>query len=225
MMRPLRNQGRSWGFVLVVAATLVAIGCRPEPDNNLALRITVLHADTGNPASDIDLELERRVLENGVLNGNYQPVGSATSDADGIAHFSFNRVNALDYQLNVVSTDWFARSDFIQPDAFLESSEVEHTTEATPRGTLYIRLVNAAPLDEDDKVQFRTLNPHGEYLTCSNAWETHLGMDVDVERTCDVEADRYLPYRYHVTRNGELTEYLDSLWVPRGELTELLIAY
>lgn len=225
MMRPLRNQGRSWGFVLVVAATLVAIGCRPEPDNNLALRITVLHADTGNPASDIDLELERRVLENGVLNGNYQPVGSATSDADGIAYFSFNRVNALDYQLNVVSTDWFARSDFIQPDAFLESSEVEHTTEATPRGTLYIRLVNAAPLDEDDKVQFRTLNPHGEYLTCSNAWETHLGMDVDVERTCDVEADRYLPYRYHVTRNGELTEHLDSLWVPRGELTELLIAY
>ena len=41
----------------------------------------------------------------------------------------------------------------------------------------------------------------------------------------DVEADRYLPYRYHVTRNGELTEYLDSLWVPRGELAELLIAY
>ena len=42
------------------------------------------------------------------------------------------------------------------------------------------------------------------------------GNEVDVERTCDVEADRYLPYRFHVTRNGELTEYLDSLWVPRG---------
>ena len=46
-----------------------------------------------------------------------------------------------------------------------------------------------------------------------------------MERTCDVEADRYLPYRYHITRNGELTEHLDSLWIPRGELTELLIAY
>ena len=51
------------------------------------------------------------------------------------------------------------------------------------------------------------------------------GLSERVERTCDVEADRYLPYRYHVTRNGELTEHLDSLWVPRGELTELLIAY
>ena len=223
-MLPLRIQSRSWD-VAVVVSLMVAIGCRPEPDNNLALRVTVLHADTGNPASDIDLELERRVLENGVLNGNYQAVGSATSDVNGLALFFFNRVNALDYQLNLVSTDWFARSDFIQPDAFLESSEVEHTTEATPRGTLHIRLVNAFPLDEGDKVQFRTLNPPGEYLTCSNAWETHLGMDVDVERTCDVEADRYLPYRYHVTRNGELTEHLDSLWVPRGELTELLIAY
>ena len=224
-MLRLRIQCRNWGFALGVGALMVAMGCRPEPDNNLALHVTVLHADTGNPASDIDLELERRVLENGVLNGNYQPVGSATSDADGLAHFFFNRVNALDYQLNLVSTDWFPRSDFIQPDAFLASSEVEHTTEATPRGTVHIRLVNAFPLDENDKVQFRTLNPPSEYLTCSNAWETHLGTEVDVERTCDVEADRYLPFRYHVTRNGELTEHLDSLWIPRGEFTELLIAY
>lgn len=224
-MLPLRNQSRSWGFALGVGALMVAIGCRPEPDNNLALHVTVLHADTDNPASNIDLELERRVLENGVLNGNYQSVGSATSDADGTAHFFFNRVNALDYQLNLISTDWFPRSDFIQPDAFLASSEVKHTTEAMPRGTVRIRLVNAFPLDANDKVQFRTLNPPSEYLTCSNAWETHLGAEVDVERTCDVEADRYLPYRYHVTRNGELTEHLDSLWVSRGELTELLIAY
>ena len=224
-MLRLRILCQNWRFALGVGALMVAMGCRPEPDNSLALHVTVLHADTGNPASDIDLELERRVLENGVLNGNYQPVGSATSDADGTAHFFFNRVNALDYQLNLVSTDWFPRSDFIQPDAFLASSEVEHTTEATPRGTVHIRLVNAFPLDENDKVQFRTLNPPSDYLTCSNAWETHLGTDVDVERTCDVEADRYLPYRYHVTRNGELTEHLDSLWIPRGELTELLIAY
>ena len=219
------SYGRRLTLAWVLAAGIAANGCRPEPDNNLVLNVTVLHADTGNPAANIDLELERRVLENGVLNGNYQPVGLATSDADGLAQFFFNRVNALDYQLKLVSTDWFARSDFIQPDDFLESSEVEHITEATPRGTVYIRLVNAYPLNEEDKVQFRTLNPPGDYLTCSNAWETHLGMEVDVERTCDVEADRYLPYRYHVTRNGELTENLDSIWVPRGQLTELLIAY
>ncbi len=219
------SYGRRLTLAWVLAAGVAANGCRPEPDNNLVLNVTVLHADTGNPAANIDLELERRVLENGVLNGNYQTVGLATSDADGLAQFFFNRVNALDYQLKLVSTDWFARSDFIQPDDFLESSEVEHITEATPRGTVYIRLVNAYPLNEEDKVQFRTLNPPGDYLTCSNAWETHLGMEVDVERTCDVEADRYLPYRYHVTRNGELTENLDSIWVPRGQLTELLIAY
>ena len=225
MKHALRTPWRIWVLTLVIAASLASSGCRPEPDNNLTLHVTVLHADTGNPASDIDLELERRVLENGVLNGNYQPVGSATSDADGTALFFFNRVNALDYQLNLVSTDWFPRSDFIQPDAFLASSEVEHTTEATPRGTVHIRLVNTYPVDEEDKIQFRTLNPSSEYLTCSNDWETHMGTEVDVEHTCDVEADRYLPYRYHVTRNGELTEHLDSLWVPRGELTELLIAY
>lgn len=212
-------------MALVILSSMVVIGCRPEPDNNLALAVTVLHVDSSDPVADIDFELKRRVLENGILNGNYQPVGSATSDAEGLANFYFKRVNALDYQLNLVSTDWFARSDFIQPDAFLESSKVDYTTEATPRGTVHIRLVNTYPLNEEDKVQFRTLNPTSDFLTCSNAWETHFGTEVDVERTCDLEADRYLSYRYHVTRNGELTENLDSVWVSRGELTELLIAY
>lgn len=212
-------------WILLVGVLLGVSGCRPEPDNNLTLQVDVLHAYDGQPVPGIDLELERRVLEDGVLNGNYQSVGASTSDAEGRAIFEFQRVNALDYQLNLVSSDWFSFSDFIQPDDFLLTSLVEHTAEATPRGTVHIRLINANPFDADDVLQFRTLNVPGEYATCSNAWESHPGMEVDVERTCDVEADRYLPYRYHVTRNGELTENLDSIWVPRGTLTELLIAY
>lgn len=204
---------------------LAVCGCRPEPNKNLTLQVEVLHAYDGQPAEGVDLELERRVLENGVLNGNYQSVGSSTSDEHGLAIFEFQRVNALDYQLNLVSTDWFSFSDFIQPDDFLSNFLVEHTTEATPRGTVHIRLINANPLNDDDLLQFRTLNSPGEYATCSNAWESYPGMEVDTERSCDVEADRYLPYRYHVTRDGELTENLDSIWVPRGSLTELLIAY
>ena len=221
----MRKNGTGWKVWLMASMVLVLQACRPEPDNNLTLRATAAHAYDGQFVEGIELELERRVLENGILNGNYQWVGTSTTNAQGIATFEFNRVNALDYQLSLISEDWFYRSDFIQPDAFLTSPEVEYTMDVTPRGTVEIRLINANPFDDQDKVQFRTLNIPGEYATCSNAWESHLGTDVDVERNCDVEADRYLPYRYHVTRNGELTENLDSIWVPRGVVTSLLIAY
>jgi len=210
-------------FAAGLAFTMLA--CRPEPDHNLTLTATAAHAYDGQSVGGVELELERRVLENGVLNGNYQWVGTGTTNPQGIAVFSFDRVNALDYQLSLISEDWFFRSDFIQPDAFLTSPDVTHTMEVTPRGTIDIRLINANPFDGEDNVQFRTLNVPSEYATCSNAWESHLGTEVDVERSCDVEADRYLPYRYHVTRNGELTENLDSIWIPRGEVTTLLIAY
>ena len=213
---------KGW-FVVCIACAVSA--CRPEPDNNLTLSATAVHAYDGAEVEGVELELERRVLENGVLNGNYQWVGTSTTNAQGVAAFEFNRVNALDYQLSLISEDWFHRSDFIQPDAFLTSPDVEFTMEVTPRGTVDIRLINANPFDAEDKVQFRTLNIPGEYATCSNAWESHTGTEVDVQRSCDVEADRYLPYRFHVTRNGELTEHLDSIWVPRGDVTTLLIAY
>jgi hypothetical protein len=102
-------------FALLCSAFL-AIGCRPEPAGDLTLRVDAVHAYTGEPVSGIDFELERRVLENGVLNGNYQWVGSETTQGNGQAEFHFKRLNVLDYQLKLVSSDWFNRSDFIHPD-------------------------------------------------------------------------------------------------------------
>lgn len=210
---------------LLICCALWAFGCRPEPAGDLTLLVDSIHAYTGDPVSGIDFDLERRVVENGVLNGNYQWVGSETTQADGRAEFHFKRLNVLDYQLKLVSSDWFNRSDFIHPDDFITQTEVSTQVEATPRGTVHIRLVNAFPFNEADQIQFRTLNVPGEYATCSNAWESHVGESVQVERTCDVEADRYLPFFYTVTRNEEAFETLDSIWVPRGMLTELEILY
>ena len=212
---------RTVGALLLLGCAFLCATCRPEPTGDLTLAVLVTHAYTGQGVPDIELELERRVLENGVLNGNYQWVGSEITDAEGRAELHFKRLNVLDYQLNLLADDWFERSDFIHPDAFVTSTEVTEVLEATPRATVHIRLVNANPTDASDQIQFRTLNIPGEYLTCSNAWESHVGLDVDVERTCDVEADRYLPFRYKVFRNNDWTETLDSIWVPRGTLTPL----
>lgn len=210
--------------ILIVLIAMVS-SCRPEPDAQLTLTVHLQHAYDAAPVPDVDLELERRVLENGVLNGNYQWVGAESTNEQGVAQFLFNRVNALDYQVNLLSEDWFERTDWIHPDVFLTNSEVELEIAATPRGTVHIELINQAPGNELDVIQFRTLNIPGEYTTCSNAWESHDGTVPYIERTCDVEADRYLPFRHHVTRNNQTIETLDSIWIPRGETTSLQIVW
>lgn len=215
------------GPLLVCSLVLAfaSVSYKGGSDGALTLNVEVLHAYDDAPLNEMDLELEQRILQNGVLNGNYQWIGSATSDETGLASFQFERFNALDYQLNLLEADWFQRSEQINPDDFIETNEVSIVIHATPKGTVRIQLINAAPNDENDQISFRLLNSPGEYPTCSNDWDSYTGLNVNVERTCDIEADRYLPFRYTVFKNGETLETVDSIWVARGILTELVIPW
>lgn len=212
-------------LICFTAGAILWSGCRPEPEGNLRLDVNIRHDYSDDPLSEIELELERRVLTNGVLNGNYESVTQASTDVSGNASLTFQRVNALDYQLHGSGNDWFSWSIWINPDDFLAQEIIALDHHMTPSAQVVIRLMNANPLDENDVISFRTLNIPGDYPTCSNAWENHSGMDVDVTRSCWIEADRYLPYAYSVNRNGSWTETVDSLWIDQGELASLEIAW
>lgn len=209
------------GGFLVVAL----FHCRRVPEGQLSLTVTLEHIDTHEPVNQVLLQLERRVLSNGVLNGNYQLVGNGETDEEGVYRFEFDRINALDYQVLLLEEQWFEQSIWINPDDFVNADDLTLLMKATPSAQVVIRLFNATPLTPDDQIQFRTLNVPGDYATCSNAWETHTGMDVDVERECWIEADRYLPYTYRVFKNNEWTETLDSVWIDQGTEYELTIPW
>lgn len=199
--------------------------CKPEPSGQLKVEVQTFHADVGTAVSNIELSLERRILSNGILSGNYEPVANAISDAFGMTTLNFQRVNALDYRLSAAGSDWFSWMENINPDIFIDNEVLSLEREMMPSAVVRIRLINANPFQLDDAIEFRTLNIPGDYPTCSNAWETHTGLEVDVQRTCQIEADRYLPFVYRVYKNNQWTETLDSLFIPQGDSTLIQIAW
>ena len=206
-------------------AVLCAIGCRPEPDSQLQIQVHAQHADAETVAPDIQLTLTRRVLADGILNGNYETVAQTQTDGSGFGELNFQRVNALDYRLTATGLDWFSLEESINPDVFIDSKTLPLDMNVMPRANVIIRLINANPFQADDAIEFRTLNIAGSYATCSNAWESHTGLDVDIQRSCNIEADRYLPYIYRVFRNNEWTEIVDSLYIAQGDSASLQIAW
>lgn len=216
---------RYMSWTLAGTFMLFQIQCRPVPQGQLSLTVALEHVDTNEPVSQVLVQLERRVLSNGVLNGNYQLVGNGNTDASGIYRFEFDRVNALDYQVLLLEEHWFEQSIWINPDDFIGTEDLTLPMKATPSAQVVIRLYNATPWTQDDQIQFRTLNVPGDYATCTNSWETHIGMNVDVQRSCWIEADRYLPFTYRVFKNNEWIETLDSVWVDQGTVYELTIPW
>jgi hypothetical protein len=104
---------------LIVA--LCVLGCRPEPDGQLQIQVHAQHADAETVAPDIQLTLARRVLTDGILNGNYETVANTQTDDSGIGELNFQRVNALDYRLTATGLDWFSLEESINPDVFIDS--------------------------------------------------------------------------------------------------------
>lgn len=211
---------------LIIAGFAVATYCQCTPPNGeLVIEAAALHAYDGSPVEDMQLTLEQRVLSDGVLNGNYETAASATTGTNGNGTLKFQRVNALDYRLSYDRPGWFSVDVVLNPDVFLDDAFLHWSEAITPRAEVTIRLLNVNPFDANDAIQFRTLNVPGSYPTCSNVWETHVGMDIDATRSCSIEADRFLPYTYTVIRNGESTPVLDSIWVAAPDTTHLPIYF
>ena len=214
------------GLVLIGALLILASGCRPEPKDVLSFEISTILAYDQSAASNILIALERRTVSDGVFNGNYELLAEGSTDAEGMLVLNFGRSNALDYLITGYGDDWFERQLEVNPDVFLGSTSQSIALEMTPKALITIRLVNANPLDEYDAIQFRTLNAPGEYPTCSNGWGTFSGSDLVEERTCLIEADRYLPYTHRTFRGGEWLEFeLDSIWIERGDAVDLTILW
>ena len=100
---------RIWVLTLVIAASLASSGCRPG-------RTTTSHS-TSRSFTPTPATPRRTSTSN--WNSAYSKTACSTGTTGrGIRHFRcgrygpflFQQVNALDYQLNLVSTDWFPRS-------------------------------------------------------------------------------------------------------------------
>ena len=213
---------------LVVIGLYIAIstGCRPEPEENLMFDIHTTLAYDGTLEAGISVDLDRRAISSGVFNGNYETIAQGTSDLNGSVELRFSRTNALDYKVIGSGSEWFENDALVNPDVFLEDERHILELPMTPKAEVIIRLINANPFDENDAIQFRTLNILGDYPTCANTSGTFTGFDLVEERTCLIEGDRYLPYTYNIYRSGEWFEsVLDSLWIGRGENAELTLLW
>lgn len=220
------NHSPCFHLVVIGVCLMVSMGCRPEPEENLMFDVYTTLAYDGAPEAGLSVDLERRAISSGVFNGNYETIAQGTSDFNGSVELRFSRTNALDYKVIGSGSEWFEYDVLVNPDVFLEDERHVLELPMTPKAEIIIRLINANPFDENDAIQFRTLNIPGDYPTCANTSATYTGFDLVEERTCLIEGDRYLPYTYSIYRNGEWFEsVLDSLWIGRGENAELTLLW
>lgn len=209
-------------------ALLGGLGCRPEPQEPLSLHLEVRDArptELGEPVENVEATLSRRALSGGVLVGAYTDAAAGGSDAAGICDLTFDRVNALDYRLDLRRDGWFSERLTFPADDFQPGEPRNVIVEMMPRAEVVIQIAPGGPTAPGDQVQFRTLTTLGPWVTCSPGFLTLTHLAPDSTWTCSMPGDSYIHYQYTVTREGETTPVLDSLWLPAWEETLLQVSW
>lgn len=211
-----------------MACSLAFFACEKGPtDCVLLIALEDAGEDVpGPPAADMEATFSQQLLMGGVLTSAFVTIAEGTTDAQGMTTLLFKKENALAYRLELEADQWFSRRIDFNPDDFLPADTVRFNDAMMPRATLRIWLEAGPFAGPEDVLQFRTLHVPGEYPTCTNTWRTFDFITAqDTTWTCDMEGGANVAYTWKVTRNGETTEYLDSLVAVRFEETTLHLVW
>ena len=219
---------RAWRCCWVGWVLLGSFGCRPEPQEPLSLHLEVRDARPtlqGQPVGDMEATLTRRALSGGVLVGAYTNAASGETDASGLCELTFDRVNALDYRLDLRRDGWFSERQAFPADEFQPGKPRNVVVEMMPRADVVIQIAPGEPTAPGDQIQFRTLATPGPWVTCTPDYRTLTHMASDSAWSCAMPGDSYLHFQFTITREGEAAEVLDSIWLPAWEETPLYISW
>ena len=221
-------KARQTWILIALHLSLVAAGCRKEPADTLELRGIVTDIRTGLGIPDVAVTLEEQVVESGVWVGTWNEAGETTTDAAGLYEIGFGRKNALAYQTRASKPLWFPQKQDLSADNWRGETTSEWSVSLVPKGWVTLSFVNSQPFSDPEgtQVDFRFLHTNPLNLpVCSNDWIHFGGNSEPPPGICLLEGDRFLPYTIEVERDGNLSVWVDSVYISRFDTIPLQILY
>lgn len=216
---------RTHGLFIACALAMTSAGCKPTPDPTHVLEGKVTDARNGSGVSDVEVRLERTVVENGVLQGIPEVAGMLETDNEGEYELAFPHALALEYDVYFEKDKWFDATSGVHPDEFIEADEVEVDMVLHPKGWVVTRIVQVAPVDSFGEISFRFLVPPYELPIEPNTWSSYSGPELDTVRTALFEGDTWAPYVYTITSEGGWSETVDSVFVMAFDTAAVVIEW
>lgn len=211
-------------FALLTFAALALVACKKTKNQEVTVEGKITDYRNGNGMSDVYLVMDEQVVSGGVLSGGFTTVAETSTNNDGSYKLEFSRSNALTYRLGIEKTGFFDREIDINPEDISPDSPYNLSIALVPEATVSVRLVNTAPIDNNDLIKFRYLSPNFNCECCTSDILQGEGMDVDLTSTCKLYGDSWIYYRWDIFKDTDTT-FVDSVYCPAFQTTNILIEY
>lgn len=213
-------------FILIIVSTSFLLqSCKKEKDEiTFDIEGTVTDINDSSPLASAEVKVSKREVTSGTFNSSYSPVTTETTSSTGQYNFStpFGSIESFKFELSC--ENYFGKEVLINPDNLAADNINTLDFSLQSKGVISINIVNATPWDQFDNISFNSLNP-----SCTNCVKfTSIqmpGVSVDTNLVGTVEANKYFKFQYNISKNGAVSNLIDSVFCVIGDTTFKSIQY
>ena len=153
---------------------------------------------------------------------------SDNSATESPATFTDTAENNFEEKVNIdyLGSSLFNEIKEITPEDLTPDVAFDYDVITTPRADLEIRVMNAPPAYEFDKLRVRLLKTFEEYSTCDADWRVFNGANIDSTWACMMPGDVWMPYlSIDQTDPENEVNTIDSIFCESFETTTINVVY
>lgn len=186
-----------------------------KKDDETIIQLNVSSFVNGNSIVDGEVSFYIKSLSNNTYSSSFDLVESGLTDWEGKYPVSIIKTSSdIAYQFIVSKEGFLSKTIEVNP-ANISASEINLIeAQFKPVADLSFRLVSSAGATSSDQIFF-TFNNDNEVGTSFNSFSLQ-GNVVDTTITTQVLADKFNHYTYVINRNGNYTQFEDSVYCPIG---------
>lgn len=169
----------------------------------------------GQYLSGATVKLSANGIQSGIYTPDFVELETATTDADGRFSFVRKKDRSDSFRITAIKNQYFSEVHEFSSSVFATSETYTKDLQLNPEGFIELRVFNAYPSDEDDKIIFYFSNSGLNCIDCcTNTPHTGTGPAFDTTFTCRFLGNKKIVFMRSVTKDQHTDIYFDSLFCP-----------
>lgn len=199
---------------------------KEEVVTELTITGTVMDPNLSQTIGGAEVRLSVQEVTGGVWSSGYRTLGNMTTGSNGAYTFTFEKPNAVDYKVEISKNLYFSNETTIDPELVIPSTPYHSTQNIYSQSWLTINYENVAPVDSLDELRFQQMTGVNDCSICCTGTTLFLnGEFVDTTTTCLLYGGQMARFNYWVTKGGNITSFVDSIYCAPFDTAVYQVSY
>ncbi|MFN5295936.1 MAG: hypothetical protein ACK5BL_10430 [Flavobacteriales bacterium] len=203
---------------------LLLASCRKEESASYSISGKVTDADDNTPLTEVQVEVEKQVVQNGIFGNTYQRALITATNNNGEYQGSWPRENFAALRILTELENYIAAEISLDIDAFEGGQTVRQDIALHKEAFASLRFLHNGG-NVSDRLSFTFLKANFKCSCFSNGWKTWQSAQIDTTFTCRVYGNRWLKYQVQTQFGFTDSTFVDSIYCVAFDTTSRAIQY